>query len=323
MNDLARRAAAGALLLALAACSGGAGGGLQSGVNPLPMTARHRAHAPSKQLVYVASDYSSTGAVYVYSAKGQAQKPIATITNGIATPGGLAVDASGNLYVANASNNTVTVYAPGQTTPSATYSQGISTPMDVAVGNDGTVYVANETGGGSYSGSISEYPSGSMTPNATILLANEYAFAVALDSSNALYVSWFSLSSFGVEIYKYPTEGSTNGANLNLDLPTYAFPAYALAFDHSGNLVVPYERLDHKPPKYLAIFPPGATEPKKKINMGGLMDVVMGLAFPTSGSKLFYVSTSNDHEWVQLTYPKAIPRDVVNVGSPAGLALSP
>ena len=322
MNDLARRAAAGALLLALAACSGGTGAGPQSGLNPLPMTAHHRAFAHTKQLVYVASDYSSTGAVYVYSAKGQAQKPIATITDGIATPQGLAVDSSGNLYVANSGSNTVTVYPPGQTTPSATYSQGISTPFDVAVGNDGTVYVANETGGASYSGSVTEYPSGSMTPSATIQLANDYAFAVALDSSNALYVSWFSLSSYGIEIYKYPTEGSTNGANLNLDLPTYAFPAYALAFDHSGNLVVPYERLDHNPPKYLAVFPPGAKTPKKKINMGGLMDVVTGMAFPSSG-KLLYVATANDHEWLELTYPKAIPRDVVNVGSPAGLALSP
>ncbi len=197
MNDLARRAAAAALLLALAACSGGTGGGLQSGLNPLPMTAHHRVFAHAKQLVYVSSDASSSGAVYVYSAKGQAQKPIATITDGIATPAGLAVDSSGNLYVANTGNNTVTVYAPGQTTPSATYSQGISTPFDVAVGSDGTVYVANETGGASYEGSVTEYPSGSMTPSATIQLANEYAFAVALDSSNALYVSWFSLSSFG------------------------------------------------------------------------------------------------------------------------------
>lgn len=322
MNDFARRATAGALLLALAACSGGSGAGLQSGLNPLPMTAHRRAFAHTKQLVYVASDYSSTGAVYVYSAKGQAQKPIATITDGIATPQGLAVDSSGNLYVANSGSNTVAVYPPGQTTPSATYSQGISTPFDVAVGNDGTVYVANETGGASYSGSVTEYPSGSTTPSATIELAGDYAFAVALDSSNSLYVSWFSLSSYAIEIYKYPTEGSANGANLNLDLPTYAFPAYALAFDHSGNLVVPYERLDHNPPKYLAVFPPGAKTPKKKINMGGLMDVVTGMAFPSSG-KLLYVATANDHEWLELTYPKAIPRDVVNVGSPAGLALSP
>jgi NHL repeat len=321
MNDLARRAATGTLLLTLAACSGGAGG-LQSGFTPPATAASHRAYAHSTQLVYVSSDQSSNGAIYVYSAKGQAQQPIATITDGIATPAGLAVDASGSLYVANTGNNTVTVYPPGQTTPATTYSQGVSTPFDVAVGKDGTVYVANETGGASYTGSVTEYPAGSTTPTATLQVANEYAFAVALDSSNALYVSWFSLSSFGVEIYKYPAEGSTGGTNLNLDLPTYAFPAYCLAFDRSGNLVVPYERLDHNPPKYLAVFAPGATEPKKKINMGGLMDVVAGLAFPSSG-KLFYVATENDHEWLKLTYPKAIPRDVVNVGSPAGLALSP
>jgi hypothetical protein len=103
-------------------------------------------------------------------------------------------------------------------------------------------------------------------------------------------------------IYKYPTEGSSNGANLNLDLPTYAFPAYALAFDHSGNLVVPYERLDHNPPKYLAIFRPGATEPKKRSPWAASWTWLAD--WPSNSGKLFYVATANDHEWLQLTYPK-------------------
>jgi hypothetical protein len=321
MKISTQRAASGALIVLLAACSASS----QSGAYmPSPSGGAQRyAKARSQHYLYVSSQYTSQGAVYVYSTQGQGQQPIATITAGISTPAGLAVDGSGNLYVANSGNNTVTVYAPGQTTPSATYSSGISTPLGVAVGSDGTLYVANETGSASYAGSVTEYPSGSTTPSVTIELPSEYAISVALDSSNGLYVSWFDASSFGIAIYKYPSEGSSGGHNLNLDLPTYVFPAYAIAFDRGGNLVVPCEQLDHNPPKYLAIFAPGATEPKHKIREGGLMDVVTGLAFPHWTSKLFYVAAENDHDWMALTYPKAVPRDVVNVGGPAGLALSP
>jgi NHL repeat len=318
------RVAAATLAATLAACSGAS----QTGAGGLPSAPSERstytpAKAHSAHYVYVSSQFDSQGAVFVYSTKGRAQLPVATITNGISTPAGLAVDAGGSLYVANSGNSTVTVYAPGEVTPTKTYSDGISTPTGVAVGSDGTLYVSNETGSGSYTGTVTEYPSGSTSPSTTIELPGEYAFTLALDKSNALYVSWFSLSSYGIAIYKYPTEGSSGGSNLNLDLPPGAFPAYGLAFDDRGNLMVPYEPLDHNPPKYIAVFPPGATQPAKKIKMGGLVDIVTGMAFPHWKSKLLYVTAENDHDWLALTYPKLVPRDVVNVGGPTGLALSP
>lgn len=324
MNVSTRRAAAATAILLLPACSSAVGGGS----NAVPNTATARSitqklAVKSKHLVYVSSQSSNNGVVDVYSVRGQGQAPIASITNGISSPNGLAVDSVGNLYVANSGNSTVTVYPPGATSPSTTYSDGISAPFGVAVGSDGTVYVANETGNGSSGGTVTEYPAGSTTPSTTISLPQEYAFTVALDSSNALYVSWFSLSSYTISIYKYPTEGSSTGSDLDLDLPSGAFPAYAIAFDHRGNLVVPYEPLTHYPPKYLALFPPGATKPKRKIAYGDLFDVVSGLAFPKESSTLFYVAGENAHDWLKLTYPKHIPRDVVNVGVPTGLALSP
>ncbi len=287
----------------------------------MPGAARGGAH--SKQLVYVSTQYDSVGAVNIYSVKGQGQQPIGTITTGISLPAGLAVDAAGTLYVANSGNNTVTVYPPGQSTPSVTYSEGIGTPLSVAVGHDGTLYVANETGSPSGTGTITEYPPGSTTPSVTIALGYAFATAVALDSSNNLYGAWFTFGSYGIAVYKYPSEGSAGGSNLNLDLPSYVYPAFAMAFDNGGNLVVPCESLTHGPPKYLAVFPPGATKPKRKINEGGLLDVVSGLAFPSGNSKLLYITAENDHDWMALTYPKAVPRDVVNVSIPTGIALSP
>jgi DNA-binding beta-propeller fold protein YncE len=58
----------------------------------------------------------------VYAAGGSTL--VRSITSGVKYPVGLAFDASGNLYVANAprrGKNTVTEYAPGTSTPSNTY----------------------------------------------------------------------------------------------------------------------------------------------------------------------------------------------------------
>ena len=274
-----------------------------------------------KNLVYVASNNSSNGAVYVYPSSGQDQAPIGTIVSGVSQPAGIAVDKSSNLYVANLGSSTVTVYPPGQLSPSTTYTQGVSTPQGVSVGTDGTVYIANETGSPSGAGSVTEYTGGSTSPSATITQPGMYAFAVGLDASNNLYVSWFDLSSYGIAIYKY-APGSTTGTNLNLDLPEYVFPAFGIAFDHSGNLVIAVESLNHNPPKFIEFFPPGATEPSRKIDEAGLVDVVEGIAFPKT-TRLFYVASANDHDWLKLTIHRVIPRDVVQLTSPAGLALSP
>jgi hypothetical protein len=288
--------------------------------------ASHPIHAArGKRRIYVSSQSGSgAGQVYIYTARGQGQKPIAVITNGISSPAGLAVDPDRNLYVANSGNSTITVYPPGQTTPSVTYSDGVNTPYGVAVGSDGTVYIANLYGGQSGGGIVTEYPAGSTTPDLTITLPGENAVNMTLDASNSLYVSWFSLSSFAIAIYKYPTEGSSTRTNLKLDLPPLSFPAYAIAFDGKGNLMVPWENIyTGEPPNYFAIFRPGATEPKRKINITDLLSVVTGFAFVPSNTSLFYAAAENDHDWMELTYPKLIPRDVVNVGLPTGLALSP
>ena len=279
--------------------------------------------AGGKRLIYLSESGnggSNTGAIEIYSASGQTQPPIGSITNGIAIPQGIATDTAGNLYVANSGANTVTVYAPGQTTPSTTYSSGIGTPYDVTVGKDGTVYVANAFATVSGAGSVTEYPAGNTYPSLTITNAGQNAVAAALDSANNLYVAWYSFYTGGVEVDKY-APGSTNGTNLGLDLPAPSFPVYALAFDHHGNLVLWYEDLYHQT-KYLATFPPGATEPSATLPGGSFLDIVTGIAFPKS-HKAIYVATPNVNEGDELMYPRGIPLDVIGLDAAAGVALSP
>lgn len=71
--------------------------------------------------------------------------PVKTIsfTTAVDVPFSIAVDASGDLFVANYNVNTVTEYPPNATTPSETISHGISNPASVAVDRDNNVFVAN------------------------------------------------------------------------------------------------------------------------------------------------------------------------------------
>ena len=136
----------------------------------------------------------------------------------------LAFDASGNLYVANEGNGTVSEFAPGSTTPTATLT-GLSYPVALAFDASGNLYVANDdrhdgeqvrsgehhahrhphraelsrspwrstpaatsTWPTTSSGTVSKFAPGSTTPTATLTGLND-PDALAFDSSGNLYVA--------------------------------------------------------------------------------------------------------------------------------------
>ena len=94
----------------------------------------------------------------------------------------MALDASGNLYVANILNNTVSKFAPGSTTPTATLT-GLQNPQALAFDGSGNLYVANV-----YGNSVSEFAAGSTTPTAT-LNGVTFPCGLAFDPSGNLYVA--------------------------------------------------------------------------------------------------------------------------------------
>ena len=204
---------------------------------------KFRAEAAGKQLLFVSDSFDN--AVDIFPRLRHNPAPIGQITAGIDGSCGLAVDDAGNLYVANNTANTVTVYPPGTATPSATYTVGIQTPVQLAIGRDGTLYVANLL-----SGSVTEYPSGQLTPSLTIQ-TQMAPFGLALDAKNNLYVGY--TTDF---VYEYPP-GSTQGTNLGLHIPNNP---HGLAIDSSGNLLVAnagYPRVYSS----ILVFAPGQTEP--------------------------------------------------------------
>ena len=81
-----------------------------------------------------------TPAVTVYAPGGSS--PIRTITNGVEGSGGLALDPSGNLYVANAGYRfnsppkpgSITVYSPTSNSPTLTVTKDIQYPTALGIG---------------------------------------------------------------------------------------------------------------------------------------------------------------------------------------------
>lgn len=130
------------------------------------MGADNRVESDKKgaKLLFVSDNENNRISVYNTATKQQNPPVLRTITSGVHGPNGIAVDKSGNLYVANYVSNTVTIYAPNASTPKATLSTSLNGPWDVKVDGFGNVYVANDPlyGGVPF---IVEYLSGNSSPS--------------------------------------------------------------------------------------------------------------------------------------------------------------
>jgi len=141
------------------------------------------AAAPNRQILFVSDE--STNSVLMYQPKVPNASPMGSITTGLSTPFGLAVDKAGALYVANLGNSTVTVYPLGASSPSLTISTGISGPYGIAVDSSGEVFVSNLN-----NNTITGYKAGVTSPFETINF-NAYgqAVGVGVDGSDNIWVA--------------------------------------------------------------------------------------------------------------------------------------
>jgi hypothetical protein len=236
----------------LTSCAGGSS--TPTTPNALQQNQSHARPNASCPCLYVANN---TGTVSVYAAGASGTAPpiqkISGSKTGLNQPYGIAVDASGNMYVANyaggSGSGSVTVYAAGATgnvKPTTTITgsnTGLVTPVGVALDPvNGDIYVANDYGGASGSGSVTSYAPGSngnVSPTSTITGTNTgllTPFGLALDASGNIYVP--NPEAASITIYAAGATGNVapmktiTGASTGLNLP------YQVALDSSTNIYV-------------------------------------------------------------------------------------
>jgi hypothetical protein len=87
------------------------------------------------------------------------RKPKTTITDGLSSPGIMAFDSTGNLFVLNA--NDITAYTPGATSPYLTFDRNAAGTTAMAIDAANNLYVANDGKGFYGVGSFKVYALGS------------------------------------------------------------------------------------------------------------------------------------------------------------------
>ena len=130
-------------------------------------------------------------------------------TNPLNEPNGLAVNASGNLYVANTGTNTVLKFNSKYVQQTAsTIKKNVTHPTAVAVDPLGNVWVANWAING---GSITEYHGTVQNTTGTITEGVDGPLAIATDGMGSV---WVQNSASYVDVYSQPALGTSGGPAL-------------------------------------------------------------------------------------------------------------
>jgi hypothetical protein len=156
-------------------------------------------------------------------------KVVGMIT-GLASPVGVGVDKSGNVFIADRSGH-VFEYAKGGTTLLKTLDDPGFSPEDVVVASDGTVFVASNLSGSF--GHVAVYGGGSTTP--TRILDDplfHFVYSVAVDENHLLIACYNDANNVGscVEFVRANAPGRRVIRNLSF--------ATGVAFDKAENIVV-------------------------------------------------------------------------------------
>ncbi len=142
-------------------------------------------------------------------------------TNPLNQPRGLAVDAKGNLWVANSGDNNVLTFNPSYSQITAdTITQGISNPTGVAFDPNGNLWVSNYGGGGS----VTEYTHGVQNTANTITTNILGPGAIAIDGVGDIWVQ-----NDDTNVTVYSNNYGTPGFYLFTFNPPSLSPVYGIA----------------------------------------------------------------------------------------------
>jgi hypothetical protein len=250
--------------------------------------------------IYVVNQHSN--GILIFDARANSDvSPVRTITGehtGLGVPSGVAVDAKGNLYVANFpfhfGRNAITVYAPGadgDAFPIRTITGDetkLAGPQGVAVDTDGNLYVVNDG-----NQSVTVYPRGAdgdVAPTRTILDSRiQSPRGLAVDTDGNIYVA--NTGSSTITIYDPGKNGRVTPTRTIQGPQTKLQNPEGVAVDTHGNLYVETDSLvgNDPPLSAITVYPPGAdgnVAPTREIfgERTGLLTSGFGVALDVRGN---------------------------------------
>ncbi len=204
---------------------------------------------------------------------------ITTLGGGFSVPWGVAVDASGNVYVADEAVGAVKEMPAGCASASCvtTLGGGFASPTGVAVGGSGSVYVAD------YGNAVKEIPPGCASPGCvtTLIGATSGLAGVAVDGSGNIFIA----DEVHGAVKEMPS-GCTSSSCVTMLGGGFISP-HSVAVDGSGNVyVADYGNNGVKE------IPPGCASSNCVATLGGGFSLPFGVAVDASGS-VYVADTDN------------------------------
>jgi len=206
---------------------------------------------------------------------------IATLGGGFSNPSGVAVDGSGNVYVADYNNSAVKEMPAGCTSSSCvtTLGGGFNHPFGVAVDGSGNVYVADTD-----NNAVKEMPAGCASSNCVTTLGGgfKYPNSVAVDGSGNV-----SVADSGNNAVKEMPAGCASSSCVTTLGSGFNDP-FGVAVDGSGNVYVA-DTFNGA----LKEMPAGCASSSCVTTLGGGLADPLGVAVDGNGNVYVTVSADN------------------------------
>ncbi len=163
---------------------------------------------------------TQAGSTYV------AANPLTTlVSSGLNTPEGLAVDASGDVFIADSSDFVIKEYDPSTQQVTTLVSSGLSDPAGVAVDALGNVYIAD-----TFNNAIKEYSPATQQVTTLVSSGLTGPEGVAVDATGNVFIA--DTGHDAIKEYNPATQQVTTLVSTGLDSPE------GLAVDASGNVYI-------------------------------------------------------------------------------------
>jgi sugar lactone lactonase YvrE len=281
---------------AFQATSGGAGDAFVTRISDFPEPATVQFSAAGETVE------AATGGFNIpVTLAGDPVPTVSTFATGLSNPQGLAVDANGNIYVANYGAGTVSKITPAGAV--SQFASGFGSPTSLAFDAGGNLYVAN-FGFNSISkvtraGTVTTFVSNINNPA-----------ALSFDRAGNLYVANLGNTGQPQTVSKVTPAGG-----VSVFASGFIYPS-GLAFDAAGNLYVANET-NANVEVVDRVTPGGVVTP---FASGFALPDSGGLAFDTSGN--LYVSSYGGNYVSKVTPDGSISTYVSEVNQPCGLTFA-